>query len=336
LQQAHEQRLPQVHNEYIAEAVPRLAVSVDAVKTLDDSLARVKFAEKLGCESVWVTQLPNARDASLVIAAYANATERVSFGTGVLPIYTRHPTAMVQMAATLDEVSGGRFILGMGVSHKVTVESMWGMQLESPAAAMREYLDIVRTSLREGGCSIDGKHFSAHWAYSGPRRAEMPVFISALGPRMLELAGEEADGIVLWMCSPAFVRDHVIPAVTAGRRKAGKELQGFEIVAAIPVCLTTDRAAGHDVFRQTVERYANPALYYRKMMDASGFASELAGGKFSEAMLDELSGIGDEEQVRGIIRRYRDAGVTLPCAGVFGGHAGAAGFEATLTAAATG
>src|ERR1700730_17706659 len=117
----------------------RLAVSIDAVKTLDDSVERGKFAERLGCESVWVTQLPNARDASLVIAAYAGATERVAFGTGVLPIYTRHPTAMVQMAATLDEMSGGRFILGIGVSHKATVESMWGLNLEHPVEAMREY-----------------------------------------------------------------------------------------------------------------------------------------------------------------------------------------------------
>jgi F420-dependent oxidoreductase-like protein len=314
--------------------VRRLAAFIDAVKTLDDSLTRVKAAESLGCESVWITQLPNARDAALVLAQYAAATERIGFGTGVLPIYTRHPTAMVQMAATLDEVSGGRFILGLGVSHRVTVESMWGLNLEHPAAAMREYLEIVRASIRDGGCSIDGKHFSAHWAYSGPRRAEMPIMISALGPRMLDLAGEQADGVILWMCSPAYVRDHVVPAITAGRQKAGKSMDGFEIVAAIPVCLTTDRAAARAVFRQTVERYANPGLFYRKMMDASGFASDLAAGEVSEAMLDELSGIGDAEQVREVIGRYREAGVTLPCAGPFGGHQGAAGFEATLEAAA--
>jgi F420-dependent oxidoreductase-like protein len=312
----------------------RLAASIDAGKTLDDSVARVKIAERLGCESVWLSQLPNTRDTSLVIAEYANATERVRFGTGVLPIYTRHPTAMVQMAATLDEISGGRFILGLGVSHKVTVESMWGLHLEHPAAAMREYLDIVRTSLRDGGCSIDGKHFSAHWGYSGPRRDDMPIMISALGPLMLELAGEKADGVVLWMCSPSYIRDNVVPAVAAGRQKAGKTMDGFEIFAAIPVCLTTDRAAGLAVFRGTVERYANPGLYYRKMMDASGFAAQLEAGEIGEAMLDELSGIGDAEQVREVIRRYREAGVTLPCAGPFGGHQGAAGFEATLEAAA--
>ncbi|HEY4915148.1 MAG TPA: LLM class flavin-dependent oxidoreductase [Candidatus Dormibacteraeota bacterium] len=315
--------------------MPRLAAFNDAVKTLDESVARAKAAERLGYESVWLTQLPNARDAALVLAEYAHATQRVGFGTGILPIYTRHPTAMVQMAATLDELSGGRFILGIGISHKVTVESMWGLRLDSPVDAMREYLDILRTSLRDGGCSIDGKYFSAHWAYSGPRRAEMPIMISALNPRMLDLAGEMADGVILWMCSPAYIRDHVIPAVTAGRRKAGKDLEGFEIVAAVPVCLTSDRAGGQEVFRQTVERYSN-LPYYRKMMDASGFASQLAAGEVSEAMLDELSGIGDERHVRGAISRYREAGVTLPGAGPFGGHKGAAGFEATLEAAVNG
>jgi F420-dependent oxidoreductase-like protein len=313
--------------------VPRIAAFVDAVKTLDESIARARAAERLGFESVWITQIPNARDASLVLSTYANATQRVGLGTGVLPIYTRHPTAMAQMAATLDELSGGRFILGLGVSHKVTVETMWGMHLEHPVEAMREYLDIVRTSLRDGGCAIDGKHFSANWVYSGPRRAEMQVMISALNPRMLELAGEQADGVVLWMCSPAYVRDHIIPAVTAGRQKAGKTMDGFEIVAAVPVCLTSDRPGAQAVFRQTVERYAN-LPYYRKMMDASGFASELAGGEVSEEMMDELAGIGDEHQVREVIRRYREAGVTLPGAGPFGGHKGGAGFEATLEAAA--
>jgi len=325
--------LKESHSEYIAEVVPGLAAFLDAGKRLDESIARAKAAERLGFDSVWVTQLPYARDAALVLAAFANATQRVRFGTGVLPIYTRHPTAMVQMAATLDELSGGRFMLGLGVSHKVTVESMWGLHLEHPVEAMREYLDIVRTSLRDGGCSIDGNHFSAHWAYSGPRRAEMPVMISALSPRMLQLAGEQADGVVLWMCSPNYIRDHVLPALSAGRQKSGKTMEGFEIVAAISVCLTSDRPAALAVFRETVERYAN-LPYYRKALDAGGFKDELAEGNVSEEMMDEMAGIGDEQQVRDAIRRYREAGVTLPGAGPFGGHQGAAGVEATLEAVA--
>jgi F420-dependent oxidoreductase-like protein len=314
--------------------MPRLAAFSNAVKTLAESVPRAEAAERLGFESVWTTQLPDARDASLVLAAYAAATHRVTLGTGVLPIYTRHPTAMVQMAASLDELSGGRFILGFGISHRVTVEGMWGLRLESPVDAMREYLTIVRSSLRDGGCDFEGSYYSARWMYSGPRRADMQVMISALNPRMLELAGEMADGVVLWMCSPAYIRDHVVPAVRAGREKVGKSLEDFEVVAAVPACLTNDREAAQDVFRQTVTRYAN-LPFYRKMLDASGFKSELEAGDASDAMLDELGGLGDERQVRDAVARYRDAGATLPGVGPFSGHKGAAGFEATLEAAAS-
>src|SRR5437868_4049288 len=125
LQQAHEQCLPQIHRLNF-HVMAQLGVFNPAVKTLEESVLRAKMAERLGFKSIWTTQMPDARDAALVLAAYAQATERVNLGTGVLPIYPRHPTAMAQMAASLDELSGGRFILGLGVSHKVTVEAMWG------------------------------------------------------------------------------------------------------------------------------------------------------------------------------------------------------------------
>jgi F420-dependent oxidoreductase-like protein len=314
--------------------VDRLAAFNPAVRTLEESVARARAAERIGFESVWTTQLPDARDAALVLAAYAAHTERVRLGTGVLPIYTRHPTAMAQMAATLDEVSRGRFILGLGISHKVTVEAMWGLRLENPVDAMREYLTIVRTLLRDGSVSFDGGQFSAHVTYSAPRRAGMPVMISALNPRMLELAGELADGVVLWMCTPDYVRDQVLPAVLRGREKAGRPLDGFEIVAAVPACLTSDRLAGMEVFRATVARYAS-LPYYRKMMDASGLGPDLESDPIGERALDALAGIGDAERVRDVVRRYRAAGVTLPGIGPFGGHEGAKGFEATLEAAAS-
>ena len=300
----------------------RIAAISPAVRTLADSVARAKTAERLGYESLWTTQLPPARDASLVLAAYAAATERIKLGTAVLPIYTRHPTAMVQMAATLDELSDGRFILGIGVSHKVTVESMWGLKLEHPVDAMREYLTIVRTTLREGACSFDGTYFTAHSSYAGPRRADMPVMISAVNPRMLELAGELADGVVLYMCGPDYVREQVVPAVRAGREKAGKTMEGFEVVAAVDTCVTTDRDAALEVYKGTLERYGS-LPYYRRAMEAGEFSA------------DRLAAIGDPGQVRDTIARYREAGVTLPGIGAFAGHEGAKGFEATLEAAAT-
>ena len=299
----------------------RLAAFSPAVRTLDESISRAKAAERLGYESIWTTQLPDARDGALVLAAYAANTERLRIGTGVLPIYTRHPTAMVQMAATLDELSGGRFILGIGVSHRVTVEGMWGLKLDAPVDAMREYLDIVRTSLREGACSKDGRYFSARWSYSAPRRADLPIMISALNPRMLALAGEMADGVVLYMCPPAYIEQQVVPAISAGREKAGKSLDGFEIVAAVDACVTSDRAAALEVYRQTLDRYGS-LPFYRKAMESGGFDAE------------GLAAIGDEAEVRAAIRRYRDAGATLPGIGPFGRHKGAAGYEATLEAAA--
>jgi F420-dependent oxidoreductase-like protein len=312
--------------------VDRLGVFVDVGRSLGDGVKRARLAESLGYDSVWLTQLPGARDAAVVLSAYAVATKRVGLGTGVLPIYTRHPTAMAQMAASLDELSHGRFILGVGISHKVTVESMWGLKLERPVDAMREYVSILRQSMIEGSASMEGSQFTARWAYSAPRRADMPILISALNPRMLELAGEIADGVVLWMCSPSYVEQAVVPHVRAGRERAGRALEGFEIVAAVPAALTANPDAGRETFRQTAIRYGS-LPFYRRMMDASGFREQLERGEVSDAMVAELAGIGGEAEVRGIVRRYRDAGCTLPCVGPFASHDGAAGFEATLQAA---
>lgn len=294
----------------------RIAAFSPAVRTLEESVNRARIVENHGYESLWTTQLPTARDASVVLAAYASATQRVKLGTGVLPIYTRHPTAIVQMAATLDELSGGRFILGLGVSHRVTVEGMWGLRLESPVEAMREYLTIVRSSIRDGACSFEGKYFTAQWSYLGPRREDMPVMISALNPRMLELAGELADGVVLYMCAPGYIEEHVMPHLRSGRERAGKSMDGFEVVAAVDACVTSDRGAALETYQKTLDRYA--ALpFYRKAMEAGGFNA------------DVLAAIGHPQQVREAIARYREVGVTLPGVGPFAGR-----FEETIAAAA--
>jgi len=270
----------------------------------------------------------------VLLAAYAAATTRVGLGNGVVPIYPRHPVAMAQAASTLNEVSGGRFRLGIGVSHKNAMEAMLGLRLVEPLAIMREYVAVLRGALGAGS-EFEGRHYRVRWSLALPKRPPAPpIYLAALSVKMLELAGEIADGVILWLCPPAYVRDVALPALERGRRRAGKLLTGFEIVAAVPVCLTSDRKAAQDVFRHTVARYAS-LPYYRKMMDASGLKSELEAGDVSEETLDQLAGIGDEEQVRAAVRLYQEAGVTLPGVGPFGGHQGAKGFEATLEAAAS-
>jgi len=302
----------------------RLGVSFDAGRTLPASVERARLADHLGYDSVWSSQLPPARDTALVLAAYAAATERIGLGTAVLPIYTRHPTAMAQMAMTLDEISGGRFRLGLGVSHQVTVEGMWGLSLVHPVEAMREYLGIVRSLVTTGSVSFAGEHFTAHTPYTAPRREDMPIIVSALSPRMLELAGELADGVSLWMCAPEYIREMVVPTVRKGREKAGRSMEGFEVEAAVPVSLTTDRGASLDSFRPIAARYAS-LPFYRRALDRT-FPD--MSDEPNEAILTALAGIGDLDEVKSTIERYRAAGVTLPVIGPFGG----AGYEATLEA----
>ena len=309
---------------------PRLGVSYDAGSSLAPAIERARLADHLGYDSIWSSQLPPSRDTPLVLCTYAAATQRIGLGTAVMPIYTRHPTAMAQMALTLDEISGGRFRLGIGVSHQVTVESMWGLRLVHPVEAMREYAGIVRSLITTGSVSVDGEHFSAHTAYTAPRREELPIIISALSPRMLELAGELGDGVSLWMCAPDYIADVVVPAVRKGREKVGKTLEGFEVEAAVPVCITTDRDAALAVFRKTSERYAS-LPFYRKVLDKT--FPDMSDSP-NDRILGTLAAIGDLAEVRATIDRYRDAGTTLPLVMPFAGHEAATGFEKTLEALA--
>ena len=294
----------------------RLAASVTPGRDLESAVRRVQRVEELGYDAVWSSQLPHARDAGVFIAQYALATSRIQLGTAVLPIYTRHPTAMVQLAATLDELSGGRFLLGIGLSHQVTVEGFWGLKLEHPVAAMREYVEVIRTSLREGGSNVEGQHFTARWQYSGPRNGDLPIYIAALGPRMLEQAGEIADGVSLWMCAPSYIEREVVPRVRKGREKVGKTLDGFTISANLAVCLTGDVPAALEAFKGTANVYSN-LPFYRRALEGAGYGEDLASGGPSERMMLELAGIGDGKAIADAIRRYREAGADEPVIGPF-------------------
>ena len=294
----------------------KLAAAVTPGHDLASGVELVKRVEELGYESAWTSQLPYDRDAGVFLAQYALATSRIVLGTAVLPIYVRHPTATVQLAATLDELSGGRFVLGLGVAHQLTVEGFWGLKLERPAEAMREYVEIVRTSLREGGCTFDGKQFTARWQYIRPRNPDLPIYIAALGPKMLEQAGEIADGVSLWMCAPSFIEREVVPRVRAGREKVGKTLEGFTISAAVATCLTTDTQAALDAFRNTANMYSN-LPFYRRALVGAGYGESLEREGATDEMMLDLAAIGDEAAVAATLRRYRDAGCDLPVIGAF-------------------
>jgi alkanesulfonate monooxygenase SsuD/methylene tetrahydromethanopterin reductase-like flavin-dependent oxidoreductase (luciferase family) len=274
----------------------------------------VKLSETLGYDSAWVTH-GLGRDSFLVLAAYAAATSRIGLGNGVVPIYPRHPVSMAQAALTLSELSAGRFRLGIGVSHQAMISGMLGLGLVEPLAVMREYVAVLRGALA-GAAAFEGKHYRAHWTLALPTRpAAPPIYLATLGPKMCELAGEIADGAILWLCPPDYVRDVAVPAMERGRRRAGKTLDGFVIASAVPLAVTSDRAAALAAFRTELTRYiALP--FYRTMMEAGGLRVALASydrdGVVPEAMANTLGGIGDAAIARAYLESYRRAGVTLP------------------------
>ena len=281
---------------------------------LGAAIELARTADRLGYDSVWVTH-GLGRDSFVLLAAYAAATTRVGLGNGVVPIYPRHPVAMAQAASTLNEVSGGRFRLGIGVSHKNAMEAMLGLRLVEPLAIMREYVAVLRGALGAGS-EFEGRHYRVRWSLALPKRPPAPpIYLAALGPKMCELAGEIADGAILWLTSPDYVRDVARPAIERGRRRAGKTLQGFEVVAAVPLAVTDDRTAAVAAFRTELARYV--ALpFYRAMMEASGLGEALRtadrDGAVPAVMAEALGGIGDAATARKFVEAYRRAGVTLP------------------------
>ncbi len=271
-------------------------------------------AEALGYESVWVTH-GAGRDSFAVLQAYGAAAPRIGLGNGVVPIYPRHPVSMAQAALTLSEISGGRFRLGIGVSHRASMEAMLGLELREPLAVMREYVAVLRGALGEGA-HVDGRHYRVRWSVAMPQRpAAPPIYLAALSPKMCELAGEIADGAILWLCSPTYVRDVAVPAIERGRRRAGRPLAGFEIVAAVPLAITDDREAASKAFRSELTRYIQ-LPFYRAMMERSGLTEALRRfdetGETPDAVAQALGAIGEASTAGAYIRAYREAGVTLP------------------------
>jgi F420-dependent oxidoreductase-like protein len=288
---------------------------------LGGAVELARHAEALGYDSVWVTH-GMGRDSFLVLATYAQATRRIGLGNGVVPIYPRHPVAMAQEAATLAELSAGRFRLGIGVSHRPGMEGMLNLDMKKPLRIMREYVAVLRSAL-SGQTRFDGEYFRVEWESAFRMPAPPPILLAGLSSRMLELAGEIADGVVLWLCAPQYIRDVAIPALLRGRQRAGKSLDGFEIVAAVPLAVTDDVKAATTAFGEELARYLM-LPFYRKMLAASGFGDDLAAFDKARAtaaspalavpsgLVAALGGIGDQAVVREFVAAHRRCGVTLP------------------------
>ncbi|MER5756325.1 TIGR03564 family F420-dependent LLM class oxidoreductase [Streptomyces sp. NPDC002088] len=266
-----------------------------ATRMLDD----VKWAEEAGFDTVWVPQVPTDFDALTAIALMGTVTSRIELGTAVVPVHAQHPIALARQALSAHAATQGRLALGVGASHHWIVRDMLGLPYEKPAAYTRDYLDVLNSAV--GGTSsvdVENDTFTVHNPLGLGPVAPLPVLVAALGPVMLRIAGERADGTVLWMADERAVADHVVPRITKAAQEAGRKPP--RIVAGIPVCLC--RPSEIDAARERANRILGEAEIspnYQRLLEY-GDARDVG----------DLCAAGDEAAIAARFKRFADAGVT--------------------------
>jgi F420-dependent oxidoreductase-like protein len=282
----------------------RIGLFYDPPKSIDDFVTQLTDAERRGFASAWVSQI-FSWDALTLLAVVGREVPRLELGTSVVPTYPRHPTALAGQALTTQVASGGRLVLGIGLSHQIVVEGMWGYSYDRPARHMREYLDALLPLLRGEAAAVDGETLKAQGALTVPGvPSPPPVLLAALAPRMLHLAGAVADGTVTWMTGVRTLESHIVPAITTAASSASRPAP--RVAVGLPVCVTGDAAGAREEAARAFSVYGYLPSY-RAMLDKEG-----AEGPADVAI------VGDEDSVATEIRQLADAGATDFAAAVFG------------------
>jgi len=258
--------------------------------TIAEVQAQIQRAEELGIHAAWMTAGGASLDSMTCFAAFAASeasTSKIKLGTSIVPTYPRHPLVMVQQAQVVAQLAPGRFRLGVGPSHRPTIESM-GIEFDAPLAHLREYIRILKAILQTGSVDFDGEHYTAHASIPGP--LDVQVMGSALRKGSFELCGAESDGAISWICPGNYLRDVALPAMEKGAKEAGRPVP--PLIAHAPVCVHDNP---EEVRAAVREQIMNPRLpYYQNMLVASGYP-EAKSGEWSDAMIDGVVIWGDEE-----------------------------------------
>jgi F420-dependent oxidoreductase-like protein len=316
-----------------------------------DNVAVAQEADRLGYTVAWAAEAYGS-DVPTVLSWIGAQTERIGLGAAVMQIPARTPAMTAMTAATLDTLSGGRFRLGLGVSGPQVSEGWHGVRFEAPLGRTREYVDIVRTALRRETVSYQGRHYTlplpdgpgkALKLTIHPPRTDIPIYLAAVGPKNLELAGEVADGWHAIFFSPEHSGD-LVESVAAGRRRAGKgsgtdPLDGFDVAPAVPVVIGDDVQAAADSLRAYAALYvggmgSREQNFYNRLAARMGFEEAAAqvqdlylAGRHRDAaaavpfeFIDATALVGPRERIRDRLQRYAQAGVgTLSVAPFAGG-----------------
>lgn len=262
---------------------------------IDDGVA----AEAAGFSSFWFPQVPGYVDAMTAMALLGQATTTIELGTAVVPIQTRHPMIMAQQALTTAAAAGGRFTLGIGPSHDWIIDGQLGIPYDRPVRLIRDYLDVLLAAFGgPGAVDVDNNAFRVHSPVDVSDTGPVPVLLAALGPTMLRIAGERADGTVLWMADERAIGEHVAPRLTEAAAAAGRPAP--RVVAGVPVALCSDDEADEArALASEVLGHAHFSPNYVRLLE-HGDADDVG----------DTMAAGGESTVLGRLQRYRDAGVT--------------------------
>jgi len=282
----------------------RYGLTIDTSRPLPQIVEQVQRMADAGFASASSSQI-FGYDALTMLAVVGQSVPGIELATGVVPTYPRHPVMLAAQALTVQAATGGRLTLGIGLSHQIVVETVFGQSFDQPLRHMREYLSILLPVLRGEATSFQGESLSGTtW---GPLEIDAPappVLVAALGPRMLELAGSVADGTATWMTGPATVRDHIVPSITAAAEAAGRPAP--RVVVGLPVCVTDDVDAARATAAEAFAVYGTLPSY-RAMLDR-----EHAAGPGDVAI------VGDEAAVTEQLATLDVAGATEVVASIYG------------------
>lgn len=245
----------------------RIAIGLNTDGPIERTLERAIRLREQGFTSMWSSQIFGP-DTLTVLAIVGRELRDVDLGTSVVPVQPRHPSMLAAQARTVQEAIGGKLSLGIGLSHQVIVEGLWGISFEHPARYMREYISALAPMLRGESVAVHGERISAvATSPVGPKETRAPgLLVAALGPKMLEMAGSMTDGTVLWMTGQKTIASHISPLIRAAAETGRPDPR---VVCALPISVTDDRNGARERVNTEYALYATLPSY-AAMMEREG------------------------------------------------------------------
>ena len=298
----------------------RIAVTLPAGPRIEDTIARIRWAEDNGIPDAWFSD-SGAPDSLTQVAAIAHYTKNIRIGVAVTPVYTRSPSVLAASANVIGQILPGRFVMGIGSSSQ-TIMGQWnGIPLDKPLTRVKETTQLVKAMLTGGKTAFDGETLFSKGYRQAPMENTPPVYVAALRPKMIEMAAEVGDGVIfnLW---PKGALPKMMEAVKTGAEAAGKDPADVEIVNRAMVLCTDDMEYGRNLFRAAFAPYYATPVYnkflawagYQEAADTitQGWAEkdrDKTSGALTDEMIDEIGIIGNEEEIQARIQEDADGGV---------------------------